>query len=203
MKRRVSEQWDAGYVRVSTDMQVERDALQNQIQALESNAVAQGLRLRLYKDEGISAKDTDRPDLQRLLADVRAGRVRSVIVTKLDRISRSLHDLLDLMQLFEQHGVKFISLRDNIDTSGPVGRFMLHILGAIAELERAITAERVAEDMKLRARRGKWNGGMAPYGRRLVDGRLETNAEEAAVLRRMAQLLRDRRSWRGVALALN
>jgi DNA invertase Pin-like site-specific DNA recombinase len=169
MKRAVPKHdtWDAGYVRVSTEMQVERDALQNQIQALEGYGAAHGLTLRIYKDEGISAKDTDRPDLQRLLADVRAGRVRAVLVTKLDRISRSLVDLLDLMRLFEQHGVKFVSLRDNIDTSGPVGRFMLHILGAIAELERGITAERVAEDMKLRARRGKWNGGLVPYGRQV------------------------------------
>ncbi len=87
-------------------------------------------------------------------------------MTKLDRISRSLAALLDLMKLFEQNAVKFVSLRDNIDTSGPVGRFMLlHVLGAIAELERGITAERVGEDMKLRARRAKWNGGLSPYGR--------------------------------------
>src|SRR5688572_7846283 len=138
--------WDAGYPRVSTDVQVERDALQNQVQALEGYAVAHSLNLRLYTEEGVSAKDTDRPKLQALLADIRAGRVRSVVVTKLDRISRSLADLLDLMKLFEEHGVKFVSLRDSIDTSGPVGRFMLHILGAIAELERGITAERVAED---------------------------------------------------------
>ncbi len=77
MRRQEAEQWDAGYVRVSTDMQVERDALQNQVQALEAYAVAHGHKLRLYKDEGISAKDTDRPDLQRLLGDVQAGRVRN------------------------------------------------------------------------------------------------------------------------------
>src|SRR5919199_727905 len=203
MKGRAVEQWDAGYVRVSTDMQVERDALQNQIQALQAYESTQGLKLRLYRDEGVSAKDTDRPKLQQLLADVRAGRVRSVVVTKLDRISRSLADLLDLMKLFEQHAVKFVSLRDNIDTSGPVGRFMLHILGAIAELERGITAERVAEDMKLRAKRGKWNGGLAPYGRRMEDGQLKVVPEEAAVLYCMRTLLLEKRSWRGVAKALN
>ncbi|MBI3971829.1 MAG: recombinase family protein [Chloroflexi bacterium] len=196
-------QYDAGYVRVSTDMQMERDALQNQIQALESHAVAHSLNLRLYKDEGVSAKDTDRPALQRLIADVQACRVRSVLVTKLDRISRSLVDLLDLMRLFEQHGVKFISVRDNLDTSGPVGRFMLHILGAIAELERGITAERVAEDMKVRAKRGKWNGGLTPYGRRMEDGQLRIVPEEATILRRMRELLLQTRTWRGVAVALN
>jgi site-specific DNA recombinase len=205
MKRKVqqAERWDAGYPRVSTDIQVERDALQNQIQALEGHARAQGLNMRLYREEGVSAKDTDRPALQRLLADVRAGRVRSVTVTKLDRISRSLHDLLDLVKIFEEHEVKFVSLRDNIDTSGPVGRFMLHILGAIAELERGIIGERVAEDMKLRARRGKWNGGLAPYGRKLVDGQLIIVPDEAETLQRMRQQLLRCRSWRGVAIALN
>jgi len=84
-------------------MQVDREALNNQVQALEACADAQGLNLRLYPEEGISAKDTDRPKLQELLADVRAGRVRSVVVTRLDRISRSLADLLDLMRLFEEH----------------------------------------------------------------------------------------------------
>jgi site-specific DNA recombinase len=145
----------------------------------------------------VSAKDIERPQLQRLLHDVRAGRVSTVLVTKLDRISRSLHDLLDLMALFEKHGVLFVSLRDNIDTSGPVGRFILHILGAIAELERGITAERVAEDMKLRAKRGKWNGGMAPYGRVLVEGKLVVVPEEAATLRHIRHLLKEKRTWRG------
>lgn len=205
MKQRTqaAEKWDAAYVRVSTDMQVEREALQNQIQALEAHASAQGLNLRLYKDEGISAKNTDRRALQELITDVQAGHVRSVLVTKLDRISRSLVDLLDLMRLFEVHGVKFASLRDNIDTSGPVGRFILHILGAIAELERGITAERVAEDMKLRARRGKWNGGLAPYGRLMEDGQLKVVPEEATTLHHVRKLLLELRSWRGVTIALN
>lgn len=203
MKRRDGELWDVGYVRVSTDVQVERGAMQNQIQALEAYAVARGLELRIYKDEGVSAKNTDRAELQRLLRDVRLGLVHTVLVTKLDRISRSLADLLDLMRLFEQHGVKFISLRDNVDTSGPVRRFMLHMLGAIAELERGITAERVAEDMKLLARRGKWNGGLSPYGRRVEDGQLRTVPEEADVLHRMRNLLLQTRTWRGVAVALN
>jgi site-specific DNA recombinase len=197
------DRWVAGYPRVSTDVQMERDSLANQVQALEGYGASRGLTLRMYREEGVSAKDTERPALQQLLADLRAGRVDAVVVTKLDRISRSLHDLLDLMALFEAHAVKFISRRDNIDTSGPVGRLMLHILGAIAELERGILAERVAEDMKLRAQRGKWNGGLAPYGRRLEAGRLTIVPEEASVLQRMRELLLERRTWRGVAVALN
>jgi len=182
---------------------MERDSLENQVQALTAYGTAQGVSLRLYREEGVSAKDTERPALKRLLEDVRANRVEAVVVTKLDRISRSLHDLLELMATFETYGVKFVSLRDNIDTAGPVGRFMLHILGAIAELERGITAERVAEDMKLRAQRGKWNGGLAPFGRQMQDGRLAIVPEEAAVLHRMRELLLERRTWRGVAVGLN
>src|ERR1051326_4063534 len=119
MKRaaQAPERYVAGYPRVSTDIQMERDSLANQVQALEAFGVSRGgLPLRLYREEGVSAKDTERPALQHLLADVRAGRIEAVVVTKLDRISRSLHDLLDLMALFEAHGVKFISLRDHIDT---------------------------------------------------------------------------------------
>ena len=184
-------------------MQMERDSLENQVQALTAYGTARGVSLRLYREEGVSAKDTERPALKRLLADIQASRVEAVVVTKLDRISRSLRDRLDLMEMFETHGVKFVSLRDNIDTAGPVGRFMLHILGAIAELERGITAERVAEDMKLRAQRGKWNGGLAPYGRQMQDGRLEIVPEEAKTIHRMRELLLERRTWRGVAVELN
>jgi site-specific DNA recombinase len=203
MRTKSSERFVAGYLRVSTEMQVERESLQNQEQALTAYCQTNDHSLHLYRDEGVSAKDIEQPQLQRLLRDVRAGRVTMVLVTKLDRISRSLHDLLDLMALFEKQNVQFISLRDNIDTSGPVGRFILHILGAIAELERGITAERVAEDMKLRAKRGKWNGGMTPYGRTLVEGKLVTVSQEAAILRHIRDLLKEKRSWRGVVRALN
>lgn len=184
--------WDASYVRVSTNMRGERNALQNH-----------GLDLRVYPDSGVLAKDSDLPRLQKLRANVPASHGRAVIVTRLDRIGRSAANLLELMRVFEAHGVKLVSLRDNIDTSGPVCRFMLHILGAIAELERGIIAERVAEDMKLRARRGKWNGGLAPYGLDTVDGWLRVVAAVAVALRRMLEILRDRRRWRGVAAALN
>lgn len=112
-------------MRVSIDMQVERDSLQSQVQALEAYAAAHGLRLRLYPEAGLSANDTARP--QELLAAVRSGRVRSVLVTQLDRITRSLANLLDLMRLFQAHGATFISLRHTIGTSGPVGRFRRHM----------------------------------------------------------------------------
>ena len=154
----------AGYVRVSTEMQVERDSLINQEDSISNYARDRGKEFRIYKDAGISAKDKERPAFQQMLADIRQGMVGTVVVTKLDRITRSLKDLIFLKDYFEEHEVSFISITQNLDTSTPMGRFSFYILGLVAELEREMTAERVADDMRSRARRQKWNGGIIPYG---------------------------------------
>lgn len=154
----------AGYIRVSTEMQAERDSLINQEEIISGFARARGKEVKIYKDAGISAKDKDRPAFQEMLADIRRGLIEAVVVTKLDRITRSLTDLLFLKEFFEEHGIAFISVAQNLDTSTPMGRFSFYILGLVAQLEREMTAERVAEDMKNRARRKKWNGGVVPYG---------------------------------------
>jgi site-specific DNA recombinase len=154
----------AGYIRVSTEMQAERDSLINQDEIVSSFARAKGKDLKLYRDAGISAKDKERPAFKEMLEDIRQGLVEAVVVTKLDRITRSLKDLIFLKEFFEEHGVSFISVNQHLDTSTPMGRFSFYILGLVAELEREITAERVAEDMKGRAKRKKWNGGVIPFG---------------------------------------
>ncbi len=154
----------AGYIRVSTEMQVERDSLINQEEILSGFARVRGKEIKIYKDAGISAKDKDRPAFQEMLSDIRRGLVEAVVVTKLDRITRSLTDLLFLKEFFEEHEIAFISVGQNLDTSTPMGRFSFYVLGLVAQLEREMTAERVAEDMKNRARRKKWNGGVVPYG---------------------------------------
>jgi len=149
----------AGYIRVSTEMQVERDSLMNQEEMIAKFARSKRKEYVIYKDAGISAKNKDRPAFQKMLGDIQEGVVETVIVTKLDRITRNLKDLIFLKDFFEEHGVSFVSITQNLDTSTPMGRFSFYILGLVAELEREMTAERVAEDMKGRARRGKWNGG--------------------------------------------
>jgi len=154
----------AGYIRVSTEMQAERDSLPNQEERITSFAKARGKAFRIYMDRGISARDKERPALQRLISDIEDGKIDTVVVTKLDRITRSLKDLIYLKELFEKHNVAFISLAETIDSSTPMGRFSFYVLGLVAQLEREVTAERVAEDMKTRARRKKWNGGVIPYG---------------------------------------
>jgi len=181
------------YVRVSTMNQVDRESLSTQESRLRAYCEANGYRVyEVYRDAGFSGKDTKRPGLQALMSDVEAGRVQVVLVTKLDRITRSLRDLLKLVEFFHKHDVKFISITQNIDSSGPFGRFMRDLLGLIAQLEREVTAERVAEDMYHRAGLGKWNGGVVPYGyttrHRIMTELLEQGYAEDEALRRAMEL---------------
>ena len=153
------------YIRVSTLNQVDHDSLSTQEGRLRAYCTANGFKVGdVYKDAGISAKDTDRPELKRLMEDCRNGRIQAVVVTALDRITRSLRDLIRLVDFFAETGVRFISITQNIDSESPFGRFMRDLLGLIARLERETVAMRVATDMHHRALLGKWNGGMVPYG---------------------------------------
>ena len=154
----------AGYIRVSTEMQTERESLANQEEQIRAFAEQKGRRCQIYRDAGLSARDKDRPAFQKMLSDIESGSVDTVVVTKLDRITRSLKDLIFLKDFFEEHTVDFISIGQNLDTSTPMGRFSFYVLGLVSQLEREVTAERVAEDMRNRARRKKWNGGVVPYG---------------------------------------
>ncbi|HBG25691.1 MAG TPA: hypothetical protein DDX75_01190 [Phycisphaerales bacterium] len=154
------------YIRVSTLQQVDKDSLELQESMLKSYCKTHGHKvINLFKDAGLSAKkDNVRPALKQLIQFVKEKKIELVLVTKIDRISRSLKDLLDMICLFHEHDVAFVAITQNIDTSGYMGRFTLNLLGAIAELEREMTAERVSEVMRHRASNGKWNGGVIPYG---------------------------------------
>ncbi len=153
------------YVRVSTTNQVDRDSLKTQEDRLKAYCAANGKKeFKIYKDAGFSAKDTKRPALEALMRDIKEGKVGSVFVIKLDRITRSMADLLHLTEFFNRNNVKFVSITESIDTSSAMGRAMQNLLGIFAQLEREVTAERVAIDMRHRASKGKWNGGVVPYG---------------------------------------
>lgn len=154
----------AGYVRVSTEMQAERDSVIVQDDSITTFAEKKPQPLRIYKDIGISAKDQKRPGFQELIDDIKQGKICMVVVTKLDRITRSLKDLIFLKDLFEEYDVAFVALTQNLDTSTPMGRFSFYVLGLVSQLEREVTAERVAEVMRARARKLKWNGGIIPFG---------------------------------------
>ncbi|MCZ2340482.1 MAG: recombinase family protein [Bacteroidales bacterium] len=185
----------AGYVRVSSQRQAtEGDSLlaqQNEIeQEVEFRKRRENLQvesLEFYVDAGKSAKDQNRPQLQRLKRDIAAGKVDLVICFKLDRITRSLKDFVDLWALFAEHEVDVISLREKFDTSMPTGEAMVQLIMVFAQLERKMTAERTFSIMRDRADRGLWNGGHVLGYRSVKDdpGKLEIDPEGAEIVRRI------------------
>lgn len=111
-----------------------------------------------------AAKTSNRPAFEQLLADVRQGKVARMIVYKLDRISRSILDFANMMQLFQQHRVEFVSSTERFDTSTPIGRAMLHICIVFAQLERETIQKRVTDAYYSRCKKGLYMGGRVPYG---------------------------------------
>lgn len=156
------------YIRVSTEAQAEEGySIQAQTERLEAYCKAMGWdNYRCYTDGGYSGSNLDRPEMTRLIADARGGQVATVVVFKLDRLSRSQKDTLYLIEdVFLPHGVDFISLNESIDTSTPYGRAMIGILSAFAQLERENIYLRTRMGMVERVRQGYWmGGGGVPFG---------------------------------------
>lgn len=120
-----------------------------------------------YTDRGFSGKDMKRPGFERMMADIAEGKIRRVIVYKLDRISRSILDFANMMEVFRKYDVAFISSTEKFDTSTPIGRAMLNICIVFAQLERETIQKRVADAYHARCRHGFYMGGRIPYGFRL------------------------------------
>ena len=157
---------DALYIRVSTEQQVVRgESIETQKSRLLQYAKDKDLNPKIYEDPGYSACDTNRPAFRRLIADIKAGKVASVTITKLDRMSRNLQDAIDLIyNIFEEQNVSLHALDQQLDTASPTGRLMINLLATVAQWEREMTSERVSIDMRHRAQKGKWCGGPVPYG---------------------------------------
>jgi site-specific DNA recombinase len=141
-----------------------------------------------YSDGGYSGANTDRPGFQRLLGDVAAGKVDCIAVYRLDRLSRSIMDYLALLRLFEKHGVTFVSVTEQFNTTTPVGRLVLNQLILFSQFEREVISERVRDKVQATRRRGAWTGGRPILGYDVVDKRLAVNADEAAQVRATFQL---------------
>ncbi|MDO4862990.1 MAG: recombinase family protein [Ruminococcus sp.] len=127
-----------------------------------------GEPFREYIDKGYSGKNTKRPQFAQMMSDIREGFIRTVIVYKLDRISRSILDFSNMMAEFSKYGVKFISATEKFDTSSPMGNAMLNICIVFAQLERETIQKRVADSYYSRSRRSFYMGGPVPYGFRKV-----------------------------------
>lgn len=147
-----------------------------------------------YDDGGFTGANTERPALARLMKDIEAGRIDVVLVYKVDRLSRSLLDFVNLLQVFERHNVAFVSVTQQFNTATPMGRLVLNILICFAQFERENIAERIRDKMAASRRRGKWVGGAPPFGYDVdyTAKRLVINEAEADIVRwiftRMAQV---------------
>src|SRR5438270_4638563 len=178
------------YTRVSTDQGLEQDfnSLDAQYEAsqayIRSQAHAGWALIRSkYDDGGFSGGNTDRPALQRLLEDVRARKVDIIVVYKVDRLTRSLADFAKLVELFDEHGVSFVSVTQQFNTTTSMGRLTLNVLLSFAQFEREVTSERIRDKIAASKREGLWVGGMAPLGYDTKDRKISINEAEADCVR--------------------
>lgn len=139
----------------------------------------------VYSDGGYTGANIERPGLQRLLADLLAGKLDVIICYKLDRLSRSLLDFAKLMELFEEHEVSFVSITQSFDSRTPMGRLVLHILLSFSEFEREIIGERIRDKVAASKRRGQFMGGTPPLGYdvKCDESKLIINPVEAETVR--------------------
>ena len=178
------------YTRVSTDSGLDQEfnSLDAQYDAasayIRSQAHAHWSLIRArYDDGGFSGGSTDRPALQRLLEDVKARRVNIIVVYKVDRLTRSLADFAKLVELFDAHGVSFVSVTQQFNTTTSMGRLTLNVLLSFAQFEREVTSERIRDKIAASKRKGLWVGGMVPLGYALKDRKLFVVEKEAEQVR--------------------
>src|SRR5580700_1816829 len=158
-----------GYIRVSTDKQADRGcSLEAQREKIRAMAVVHGTELAdVIVDAGESAKNLDRPGMKRILDLVRTGDVDTVIVAKLDRLTRSVRDLADLLEVFQRKGVSLVSVAESLDTGSAAGRLVLNIMVSVSQWEREAIGERTRDALQLKRSRLEFLGN-APYGFRLA-----------------------------------
>jgi DNA invertase Pin-like site-specific DNA recombinase len=166
------------YTRVSTENQSEREFSSCETQEEKIRSYIQSQEeweiYKVYTDAGFSGSSLDRPALKELITDIINNKVNCVLVYKIDRLTRSLKDFYTLIELFDKHGVSFISITEHFDTSTPSGRLLRNIMLTFAQFEREIIAERTRDKMFERAKKGMWNGGIVPFGYNLNSSLLGT-----------------------------
>jgi DNA invertase Pin-like site-specific DNA recombinase len=178
------------YTRVSTDAGLDQafNSLDAQYDASEAYIRSQAhagwsSSKARYDDGGFSGGSTDRPALQKLLADVRTRKINIIVVYKVDRLTRSLADFAKLVELFDAHGVSFVSVTQQFNTTTSMGRLTLNVLLSFAQFEREVTAERIRDKIAASKRKGLWVGGTVPLGYALNDGKLSVQPDEAKTVR--------------------
>jgi site-specific DNA recombinase len=195
------------YIRVSTQEQaIEGYSISSQRQKLSAYAYSQGWEIvDYYVDEGKSAKDLDRPELKRMIEDIKQHKIDVVLVYRLDRITRSVMDLYELLGIFDKYHCKFKSATEVYDTTSATGRLFITLVASMAQWERETIAERVSMGMAEKVRQGEWHGSDPPYGYRYFPETKELliNESEASVIRDIFTKYLDGLSDRKIAIYLN
>lgn len=175
------------YIRVSTEEQAKEGySISAQKQKLKSFCISQDWEVAgLYADEGVSAKDINRPELKRMLDDIENNKIDCVLVYRLDRLTRSVFDLYKLLELFEKNNCKFRSSTEVYDTTSALGRMFITIVAALAQWERENMGERIAFGFAEKVRQGKYALNFRPigYDLDLETGKLTINTSEAHIIK--------------------
>ncbi|EMI43797.1 recombinase family protein [Rhodopirellula sp. SWK7] len=189
------------YTRKSTEEGLEQeysslDAQRDAAEAYVASQKHEGWEVspKSYDDGGFTGSNMERPALQRLLADIAAGEIDCVIVYKVDRLSRSLLDFTKIVETFDQHGVSFVSVTQQFNTSTSMGRLVLNVLLSFAQFEREMISERIRDKVAASRRRGKWSGGMPLLGYTVENTKLVVDEIEADRVRQIFSLYIEHRS---------
>ena len=179
----------AVYVRKSTEkgLELEFNSLHNQEESCRSYILSQAFNnweyYKTYTDGGISGGTMERPALKQMLEDIRKGLIQTVMVYKVDRLSRSIMDFHNMMKEFDKHGCNFVSITQAFDTSTSMGKLTLNMLLSFAQFEREVSSERVRDKIRASKAKGLWTGGIPKLGYDIKDKKLVINPVEAEQVR--------------------
>ena len=177
-----------GYIRVSKERE---DGVSPEQQREKIKLQAKLLNLEvihIYEDLDLSGRSADRPQFQEMIQRVRQGGIATILVYKIDRLARNVHDFHRYMSVLDSHGCSLISISQNFDTGSPTGRLLRNILVDFAQFESEMIGERIKDSKVANARRGRWNGGNCPFGYKVVDKQLIPHETEALIVKEMFDL---------------
>ena len=179
------------YIRKSSEKGLEQDfnSLHNQEDSCKAYILSQAYNgwqhYHTYEDGGLSGGSMKRPALQALLKDMENGVIQTVVVYKVDRLSRSIIDFYHMMQTFDKHECSFVSITQSFDTSNSMGKLTLNMLLSFAQFEREVSSERIRDKMQASKAKGLWMGGPCPLGYTLEDKKLQSHPQEAELVRQI------------------
>ena len=179
------------YTRKSTEHGLEQEfnSLQNQEESCKAYIASQGFNgwqyYKTYSDAAISGGTMERPALKQMLDDMAHGLVNTVVIYKVDRLSRSILDFHNMMKYFEKYGANFVSITQSFDTSTSMGKLTLNMLLSFAQFEREASGERVRDKIRASKAKGLWVGGTPRLGYDIVNKKLTVNPTEAGQVKRL------------------